>query len=202
MLVLPKGGAAHLQTPGLGLECLSKLAANPSQLRSSAAVAATAISMGAGGWSSQHLPRAWLLARLANRVVGKRDNGTKNSALVPEVLYVKLYRPKFFKNRSLLHPHKHHFFVLFLSWPVTPYGPWNFPSGKHTGRHKAMKKISPALSRVLHPSLLLSSFHLIYFNHYHHTGTQTLVLWPTSSREMCALLLHGSPCRCQKSCSS
>lgn len=37
MLVLPKGGAAHLQTPGLGLQCLSKLAANPSQLLSSAA---------------------------------------------------------------------------------------------------------------------------------------------------------------------
>lgn len=52
MLVLPKGGAAHLQTPGLGLECLSKLAANPSQLHSSAAVTATVISIGAGGWSS------------------------------------------------------------------------------------------------------------------------------------------------------
>lgn len=49
MLVLPKGGAAHLQTPGLGLERLSKLAANPSQLCSSAAVTAVVVSLGAGG---------------------------------------------------------------------------------------------------------------------------------------------------------
>lgn len=45
MLGLPKGGAAHLQTPGLGLQCLSKPAANLSQLRSSASVPATAIPM-------------------------------------------------------------------------------------------------------------------------------------------------------------
>lgn len=95
---------------------------------------------------SQHLPRAWLLAQLVKRVVGKKGNKAKSGAFVPEV-YVKLYRPKFFKNRSVLHPHKHHFFVLFLSRPVTPHGPWNFPSGRHTGRHKAMKKISPALSK-------------------------------------------------------
>lgn len=201
MLALPKGGAAHLQTPGLGLELLSKLAANPSQLCSSALSGSIPSEQVAEVLWSQHLFRGRLLAPLLNTVAGKRGNRAKNGTLVQKVLYVKLYRFKFFKNKSLLHPHKHHFFVLFLPWTVTPHGPRNFPSGRHTGRHKAMKKISPALSRVLLPFLLLSLFHLIYFNHYHHTVTQTLVLWPTSSCEMCALLLHESLFRCQKSCS-
>lgn len=110
---------------------------------------------------------------------------------------MKLYRSKFFKNRPYTLISITSFFVM-----ASCHGPGNFPSGRHTGRHKAMKKISLALSRVLLPSLLLSSFHLIYFSHYHHTVTQTLVLWPTSSCEMCALLLHDSLCRCQESCSS
>lgn len=107
-----------------------------------------------------------------------------------------------FKNRYLLYLHKYYLFVLLSSWPATPHGPWNFASGRHTGRHKTVKKISPDLTRVLLPSLLLSSFHLIYFNHQHCTVARTLVLWPTSSCEMCALLLHDSLCRCQESCSS
>lgn len=144
---------------------------------------------------------------MAAHTTGQPSSGKKE---VTELKMVLLFQKSFvwnstdlnsLKNRSLLHPHKHHFFVLFLSRPVTPRGPWNFPSGRHTGRHKAMKKISPALPRVSLPSLLLSSFHLIYFNHYHHTVAQTLVLWPTSSCEMCALLLHDSLCRCQESCS-
>jgi len=39
----------------------------------------------------------------------------KTVLLFPKLLYVKLYRSKNFKNRSLLYRHKHHFFVLLLS---------------------------------------------------------------------------------------
>lgn len=49
MLVLPKGGAAHLQTPALGMLRFSKLAANQSQLCSLVAVTAAVVSIRAGG---------------------------------------------------------------------------------------------------------------------------------------------------------
>lgn len=88
-----KGGAGHLQTPGLGLPLLAKLPAHQSQLCSSVAVAVTVVSTQTGGWSppttvrslyhqSHHPFRWWLLAQPVNQVVVKRDNRAKNEVFV------------------------------------------------------------------------------------------------------------------------